>query len=134
MAGMPLKKKKAWNRKVYPKLEQKLINRNQSRNDTMTKCLELAKKDITMIIISVLKKLETSKICESYLVVYNSLWPHGLYTVHGILQARILEWVAFPFSTGSSQPRGRTQVSCIAGGFFTRWATREAWHKSNLHR
>ena len=41
------------------------------------------------------------------------------YTVHGILQARILEWVAFPFSRGSSQPRDRTQVSCIAGGFFT---------------
>ena len=41
------------------------------------------------------------------------------YTVHGILRARILEWVAFPFSTGSSQPRDQTQVSCIAGGFFT---------------
>ena len=39
---------------------------------------------------------------------------------------RILEWVAFPFSRGSSQPRDRTQVSCIAGGFFTSWATREA--------
>ena len=48
------------------------------------------------------------------------------YTVHGILQARILEWVAVPFSRGSSQPRDRTQVSLIAGGFFTRWATREA--------
>ena len=41
------------------------------------------------------------------------------YTVHGILQARILEWVAFPFSRGSSQPRDRTQVCCIAGRFFT---------------
>ena len=41
------------------------------------------------------------------------------YTVPGILQARILEWVAFPFSRGSSQPRDRTQVSHIAGGFFT---------------
>ena len=41
------------------------------------------------------------------------------YTVHGILQARILEWVAFPFSRGSSQPRDRTQVSHIAGRFFT---------------
>ena len=41
------------------------------------------------------------------------------YTVHGIFQARILEWVAFPFSRGSSQPRDRTWVSCIAGGFFT---------------
>ena len=36
-----------------------------------------------------------------------------------ILQARILEWVAFPFSRGSSQPRDRAQVSHIAGGFFT---------------
>ena len=44
--------------------------------------------------------------------------------LHGILQARILEWVAFPFSRGSSQPRDRTQVSCIAGRFFTSWATR----------
>ena len=44
------------------------------------------------------------------------------YTVHGILQARILEWVAFPFSGASSQPRDQTGVSCIAGGFFTSWA------------
>ena len=48
------------------------------------------------------------------------------YTVHGILQVRILEWVAFPFSRGSSQPRDQTQVSHIAGRFFTSWATREA--------
>ena len=41
------------------------------------------------------------------------------YTVHGILQARILEWVAFPFSRGSFQPRDRTQVSHIADRFFT---------------
>ena len=47
------------------------------------------------------------------------------YTVHGILQARILEWVTFPFFRGSSQPRDWTQVSHIAGGFFTSWATRE---------
>ena len=46
------------------------------------------------------------------------LW-YILTTIHGILQARILEWVAFPFSRGSSQPRDRTQVSHIAGGFFT---------------
>ena len=48
------------------------------------------------------------------------------YTAYEILQARILEWVTFPFSRGSSQPRDWTQVSHIAGGFFTRWATREA--------
>ena len=47
------------------------------------------------------------------------------YTVHWHLQARILEWVAFPFSRGSSQPRDWTQVSRIADGFFTSWATRE---------
>ena len=41
------------------------------------------------------------------------------YTVHGILQARILEWVAISFSKGSSQARDRIQVSCIAGRFFT---------------
>ena len=48
--------------------------------------------------------------------------------VHGILQARILEWAAIPFSRGSSQPKDRTQVSSIAGRFFTSLATREA-HK-----
>ena len=46
-------------------------------------------------------------------------------SVHGILQARILEWVAIPFSRGSSWPRDRTQVPCIASRFFTVWATRE---------
>ena len=44
-------------------------------------------------------------------------------TVHGILQVRIPEWVAIPFSRGSSQLRDWTQVSHIAGGFFTSWAT-----------
>ena len=48
------------------------------------------------------------------------------YAVHGILQARILEWVAYPFPKGSSQPRDRTQVSRIAGRFFSSWATNEA--------
>ena len=48
------------------------------------------------------------------------------YTDDGILQARVLEWVAVPFSRGSSQPKDQTQVSCIGGGFFTSWATREA--------
>ena len=47
------------------------------------------------------------------------------YIVHGILQARILEWVAFPFSRGSSQPRNGTGVSCIAGRFYTKWVIRE---------
>ena len=48
------------------------------------------------------------------------------YIVHGILQARILEWVATPFPRESPQPRYQTQVSHIAAWFFTSWATREA--------
>ena len=47
-------------------------------------------------------------------------------SVHGTLQARILEWVAISFSRGSSQPRDWTQVSRIAGRRFNLWATREA--------
>ena len=47
-------------------------------------------------------------------------------SVHGIFQARVLEWVAISFSRGSSRPRDRTQVSHIAGRHFTVWATREA--------
>ena len=49
-----------------------------------------------------------------------------VYTVHGILQAKILKWLAFLFSRGSSQLRDRTQVSHIAGRFYTSLATREA--------
>ena len=55
---------------------------------------------------------------ESCSVMSHPLRPHGLYRPW-ILQARILEWVAIPFSRGSSQPRDQTQVSHIAGGFFT---------------
>ena len=62
---------------------------------------------------------------ESHSVVSDSLRPVD-YTVHGILQTRILEWVAIPFSRGSSQPRGQTQASHIAGRLLTSWITREA--------
>ena len=53
---------------------------------------------------------------ESCSVMPNSV---TLWTIRGILQARILEWAAFPFSGGSSQPRGQTQVSRTTGEFFT---------------
>ena len=58
----------------------------------------------------------------------NSVWPYGLpdSSVHGILQARLLEWVAMPYSRGSSWPRNRTRVFCITSRFFTVWGTREA--------
>ena len=62
---------------------------------------------------------------EYHSVVSDSLRPQD-YTVHGILQVRILEWVAFPVSRGSSRPRTRPADSCVPEGFFTKWATREA--------
>ena len=58
--------------------------------------------------------------------LYPTLCDPMNYTVHGILQARTLERVGVPFSSGLSQPRHQTQVSCTAGGFFTSWTTREA--------
>ena len=48
------------------------------------------------------------------------------FSVHGIFQARVLEWVTISFCRGSSWPKDQTQVSCIAGRRFTLWATREA--------
>ena len=54
------------------------------------------------------------------------------YRVHAILQARILEWVAFPFSRESSQPRDGNQASHIAGRLFTSRATREVKAKVNI--
>ena len=67
------------------------------------------------------------KVAQSCLILCDPLY-HNLpgSSVHGILQARILEWVAISFSRGSSQPRDQTQVSHIAGGFFIIWPTRGA--------
>ena len=59
--------------------------------------------------------LPSPKVAQSCPTLCDSVY----HTVHGILQARILEWVAFPFSRGSSQPRDQTLVSRIAGSFFT---------------
>ena len=53
-------------------------------------------------------------------------WRWILYHLSHQGSPRILEWVAYPFSRGSSQPRNWTGVSCIASGFFTSWATRKA--------
>ena len=69
-------------------------------------------------------------VSDSRLVMSDSLQPMNYRlpgsSVHGILQARILEWVAIPFSMGSFWPRDWTWVSCIAGRFLTIWATGEA--------
>ena len=127
----------------------------------------LKRKEVSVI--SIYSRSTNKSICytesESRLVVFDSLWPHGLYSPWNspgqntgvsslsLLQGtfptqelnpglphcrqilnqlshqgspRILEWVACPFSSRSSWPRNRTGVSCIAGRFFTNWATREA--------
>ena len=70
--------------------------------------------------------LSTGPYCSSsvgHSVMSNSLQPKDYNpsgsSVHGVLQARILEWVAIPFSRGSSQSRDQTQVSCIVGRFLT---------------
>ena len=70
-------------------------------------------------------------ICDSRPVVFDSLQPQAHRcsppgsSAHGIFLAKTLEWVAIPFSRGSSWPGDWTWVSCIACGFFTIWATRE---------
>ena len=71
--------------------------------------------------IGVFKEVKEVKVTQSCLTLCNPMD----YEVHGILQAKILEWIDFPFSRGSSQPGCRTRVSYIAGGFFTNWAIRE---------
>ena len=67
--------------------------------------------------------MKWSEVTQSYPILFNPMdcSPPGS-SVHGILQARILEWAAISFSRGSSWPRNQTHVFCIAGGFFTVWA------------
>ena len=76
-------------------------------------------------------RVQRSKWSESSSVVSNSLWPHGLYSPWNS-PGQNTEWVAFPFSSGSSQPRDWTQVSRIAGRFFTCCTTREAHEVKRL--
>ena len=65
----------------------------------------------------------------AWVQLFATLWTvaHQAPLSMRILQARILSWVAMPSSRGSSQPRDQTQVSLIAGGFFTAWATIVIW-------
>ena len=85
-----------------------------------------SKKDRKTLVLMDYLLMDESVSCS---VMSNSLQPHGLYSlpgfsVHGILQARILEWVAISFSWGSFPPRNWTHVSCITCRFFlTVWAT-----------
>ena len=98
-------------------------------------CQEPERKKKYIFLVVVLVAQSCQSLCDSM-----DYRPPGS-SVHGILQARILEWVAIPFSRGSSQPRDWTQVSCIVSRFFTVWATREVhmfiiswYHKYWSHR
>ena len=88
-----------------------------------TECVMLSK----CLILCLPPSRDKKKESESRSVGLDSLWPQWLQlpspSVHGILQAMEFSWVAVPFFRGSSQPRDRTQVSSIVGGFFTIWAT-----------
>ena len=75
--------------------------------DGYLNCFHFLVKDVVVM------KFYVEVLCESHSVMSDSLWSQGLYSPL-ILQDKILEWVAIPFSGGSSQPRDQTQVSCIA--------------------
>ena len=81
-------------------------------------------KYLGMLMLSMKVKVKVTQSCPTLCDHMDCSLPGS--SAHGILQAKILQWVAIPFSRVSSQPRDRTQVSHIAGGFFTIWATGEA--------
>ena len=82
-------------------------------------------------------EIDVNRVCMSHQSCLTLCDPVGYSppgsSVHGIFQARILEWVAIPFFKGSSQSRDQNQVSRIAGRFFTIWATREVWCQLARH-
>ena len=76
--------------------------------------------------------LENSTDCIVLLLLLSRFSHVRLFATHGVLQARILEWVAVPFCRGSSQPRDQNQVSRIAGRFFIVWAMRKVGKVSGI--
>ena len=82
------------------------------------------------IIMSIKKESKVAQSCPTLCNPMDCSLPVS--SIHGIFQARVLEWVAISFSRGSSQPRDWAQVSCIAGRRFIIWATREAQIMSML--
>ena len=85
----------------------------------MTHSLQVRKRSTLLAVVSRLPKVQVlvAQWCPTLCDAMDCSLPGS--SVHGIFQARILEWVAIPFSRRSSQPRNQTQVSCIAGRFFT---------------
>ena len=82
--------------------------------------IAIFKRNILMLVKVKVKSLSHIRLCDSM-----DCSPPG-FSIHGVFQARVLEWVAISFSRESAPPRDQIQVSCIAGRCFTLWATREA--------
>ena len=85
----------------------------------------------TCFLIHISKKRKKVKLL-SHVRLFATAWTvaYQASPIHGVFQARVLEWVSISFSRGSSWPRDRSQVSCTAGKCFTLWAFREAIHVS----
>ena len=94
-----------------------------TQSQTWLKWLSMSSSSMEMYILVKSKSISPSVVSNSFHSMDCSL---QVSSAHGIPQASIMEWVAIPFSRGSSQPRDKIQVSCIAGRFLTIWATREA--------
>ena len=96
-----------------------------SQNQTwLSDWTKITKFVVTVLHITKGKESEVAQSCPTLYDPMDCSIPGS--SIHGIFQARVLEWVAISFSRGSSQPRDRTWVSHIAGRRFTVWATREA--------
>ena len=102
--------------------EQNIEKKNEKQNEDSIRDLWDNMKNTNICIMCVQSVLVT----QSCLTLCDPMdcSPPG-FSLYGIFQAKIMEWVAIPFSRGSSPPRDQTRVSCIIGRFFTIWATRE---------
>ena len=92
-------------------------------NHKVKTCINLSNLGTKRNFLNLIKWSEVTQLCLTPCDPMDCSLPHS--SVHGIFQARVLEWVAISFSRGSSQPRDQTRVSHIVGRCFTVWATRE---------
>ena len=99
-----------------------------SGNSWFTYCWSLAWRILSIILLACESESEVVQSCPTLCDPMHGSLPGS--SVHGIFQARILEWAAIPWSRGSSQPRDQTRVSCIADRRFTFWAT-SVWDECN---
>ena len=121
---------------VYKKLFKNIEgNRNSLKKKNWKISIDYHQKQLNVPIVNEIltikmqeRKVKVTQLCLTLCDPLNYSLPGS--SVHGILQARVLDCIAISFSRGSSQPRDQTQVSHIAGEFFTIWVTRETpWER-----